>query len=627
MASQQTWLQTAFGLISADLARRLFGPFAVDMSATLDAADRLFGTVGGVVLGAAKAAGNAVTGTAPKLVTQTANQTWLAGSKDTLAIAAGTFTDPQKSALTYSAMLATGAALPAWLTFNAATDTFSTTAAPTAAGTYSIKLTATDTLGLATSETFGITVIGAPVLAAQTATQYEVAGKAFSFALPGGTFTDPQGAKLTYAASLSSGAALPSWLTFNATTGTFSGTEPSPGAQVSVKVTATDSYGLSASETFAIAPANAPVLASQTAAQNWTQGQKITLALPASTFTDPQGSKLTYTASLSNGAALPSWLSFNATTETFTGTVPAGTAGFSVMVKATDSLGLYATDTFAVSTPAPAQQGLLINVNYDSSVTALSSTLQAQFKGAVNAAVSYLEAHFTNNVTLSLNFGYGEVGGTAMLAGALGENIPSQVRTPYSTVIADLKSAATSADDLASVGTLATTSQFSTTPFLVSRAEAKTLGLVGANDTSVVDGSIGLSSTSAFTYDPNNRAVAGDYDAIGTLEHEITEVMGRSGLLNVSNLGYTPLDLFRYTGSTGGLTHVTSQGPGGFSVDGKTILQTYNNPLNGGDAGDWTPTLQGDSFGSGYAGVAAVVSETDLREMDVLGWTRSTLPA
>ena len=43
-----------------------------------------------------------------------------------------------------------------------------------------------------------------------------------------------------------------------------------------------------------------------------------------------------------------------------------------------------------------------------------------------------------------------------------------------------------------------------------------------------------MSSTSSFTFDPFHRAVAGDYDAIGTMEHEITEVLGRiagSGVL------------------------------------------------------------------------------------------------
>ena len=89
-------------------------------------------------------------------------------------------------------------------------------------------------------------------------------------------------------------------------------------------MTATDTGKLSASETFGVTvAAQAPTMTSQTANQTWLQGQKISLALPAKTFTDPQSETLTYTVSQSNGQPLPSWLSFNATTKTFSGTVPA----------------------------------------------------------------------------------------------------------------------------------------------------------------------------------------------------------------------------------------------------------------------------------------------------------------
>ena len=64
--------------------------------------------------------------------------------------------------------------------------------------------------------------------------------------------------------------------------------------------------------------ASAPVLTAQTAAQTWKHGQSISFTLASNTFTDPQNSKLTFSAKLSTGAALPSWLTFNAATGTFT---------------------------------------------------------------------------------------------------------------------------------------------------------------------------------------------------------------------------------------------------------------------------------------------------------------------
>ena len=299
--------------------------------------------------------------TAPTLTAQTANQTWKLGQVVNFALPSTTFTDPQGEQLTYSATLANGAALPSWLTFNATTDTFTGTVPNTAAG-LSLKVTATDTSGLSASETFSVltpaTAPTAPILTNQTATQTWKLGQVVNFALPSTTFTDPQGEQLTYSATLANGAALPSWLTFNATTDTFTGTVPNTAAGLSLKVTATDTSGLSASETFSVlTPATAPtapILTNQTATQTWKLGQVVNFALPSTTFTDPQAEQLTYSATLANGAALPSWLTFNATTDTFTGTVPNTAAGLSLKVTATDTSGLSASETFSVLTPATA---------------------------------------------------------------------------------------------------------------------------------------------------------------------------------------------------------------------------------------------------------------------------------
>jgi hypothetical protein len=198
-----------------------------------------------------------------------------------------------------------------------------------------------------------VTAPAAPVVTNQTANQSWVQGQKVSLMLPANTFTDPQGQALTTVASLSSGASLPSWLTYNAATRTFSGTVPKGLESLTLKVTATDSSGLTASESFGVTvPAAAPALTSQTANQIWTQGEKISLALPATVFTDPQGESLTYAADQSNGKALPSWLSFNAATRSFSGTVPSGAETLSLKVTATDSSGLSAAESFGVTVPA-----------------------------------------------------------------------------------------------------------------------------------------------------------------------------------------------------------------------------------------------------------------------------------
>ncbi|MBX4869859.1 DUF4082 domain-containing protein [Rhizobium bangladeshense] len=113
-----------------------------------------------------------------------------------------------------------------------------------------------DTSGATATANLTITIHGAndaPVLAVQTAGQNATVGSAFSFTLPTTTFSDvDSGDTLAYAATAADGTALPSWLSFNASTRTFSGTPTATGTY-GIRVTATDLGGLAANETFNIA--------------------------------------------------------------------------------------------------------------------------------------------------------------------------------------------------------------------------------------------------------------------------------------------------------------------------------------------------------------------------------------
>lgn len=80
--------------------------------------------------------------------------------------------------------------------------------------------------------------------------QTDTVGKLFNFTLPDSIFVDDDGNNtLTYSATLVSGAALPSWLSFNPVTRTFSGT-PASIELLSLKVIATDAANASAMGTF-----------------------------------------------------------------------------------------------------------------------------------------------------------------------------------------------------------------------------------------------------------------------------------------------------------------------------------------------------------------------------------------
>lgn len=79
----------------------------------------------------------------------------------------------------------------------------------------------------------------------------------------------------------------------------------------------------------------------------------------ASSFSDPNADVLSFTATLSSGAALPVWLSFDGGTGRFTGTPPTGANGsYSIVVVARDPSGASASDTFVldVAVPAPTTQ-------------------------------------------------------------------------------------------------------------------------------------------------------------------------------------------------------------------------------------------------------------------------------
>jgi Ca2+-binding RTX toxin-like protein len=84
-------------------------------------------------------------------------------------------------------------------------------------------------------------------------------GAAYSAQLAANAFLDIESQhSLTYAAKLASGAALPSWLTFNPTTRTFAGTPPTGSAgALSIQVTATDGSGAQGSVTFDLGIVNA----------------------------------------------------------------------------------------------------------------------------------------------------------------------------------------------------------------------------------------------------------------------------------------------------------------------------------------------------------------------------------
>jgi hypothetical protein len=264
---------------------------------------------------------------------------------------------------------------------------------------------------------------------------------------------------------------------------------------------------------------------------------------------------------------------------------------------------------------------MIIDVEFDAS----TKNAPAGFFTAVNAAVEYWEREIINPITVTIQFGYNQVDGQTIGSNALAESESlGGPNVAYAQLKAALTSDATSANDQIAVAHLPASDPTSGAGFFVPLPEGEVLGLDRTSNQLV--GYAGLSSAFPFTFDPNNRAVAGDFDAIGAMEHEITEVLGRiagSGTIEGGTPSYSPLDLFRY--ASAGQLALTPEAAS-FSIDGTDLLLPFNNPAGGNDAGDWAPSVRGDSFGEGSQGQAALVSATDLEVMDVLGFTLAPDP-
>lgn len=204
----------------------------------------------------------ALTNTAPVVGVMPENQTALEDAAYSFTIPADTFTDADGGdSLTYSATLGNGNPLPAWLTFDPATQIFSGTPANGDVGILDVTVMATDTAGASAIAGFALNIVNvndAPMVAAQIPTQSATEDAAFSFTIPGDAFTDVDpGDSLTYSASLADASALPAWLTFDPATQTLSGTpENGDVTTLNITVTATDSAGASVAETFAMEVVN-----------------------------------------------------------------------------------------------------------------------------------------------------------------------------------------------------------------------------------------------------------------------------------------------------------------------------------------------------------------------------------
>ena len=275
-------------------------------------------------------------------------------------------------------------------------------------------INATDGI-VASTSSLDITVAGAndaPILVKALADKDVTFNKAFSFKLPTDSFKDiDQGDKLTYTAALADGAALPSWLKFDAATGTFSGTSPKQVGKIDVRVTATDQAAdgstagsLSASDVFSLAishgnegvgngsdappaghdenqndgPGTSPGNPGSSGGKklslsiNLTASNGVaTLAVAASVESSGSGS--------GTGSTVPAYLNFNKVTEY---ALPASSIGNSTSAQ---SFGLWLAVDLAVSAAQADKQSLSWTAERNGADTTVLAQASSGFLGSTTA--------------------------------------------------------------------------------------------------------------------------------------------------------------------------------------------------------------------------------------------------
>jgi hypothetical protein len=254
--------------------------------------------------------------------------------------------------------------------------------------------------------------------------------------------------------------------------------------------------------------------------------------------------------------------------------------------------------------------GVDIHVTYDSSV----GKAPAGFTSTVQHVADFFASAFqdaSSHITINIDVGYGEVDNMHLGRGALGSSVT------YLQSVSDTQ--LTSAYSESYLNDVTLGGSPATGNLYVSFAEAKALGISVPN---TIDGYVGFSSQGGiFDYNNADGVSSGQYDFFGAVAHEFSEVMGRILLVGGTINGaasYMAYDLFHYAN---GVQDFSGNG-GYFSTDGgSTMLAIFNNPSNGGDAGDWASGSAADAFNAfGTTGVVAPVTNTDLWALHAVGF-------
>jgi hypothetical protein len=243
--------------------------------------------------------------------------------------------------------------LPSWLGFDTSTGILSGTPTNSNVGPHAVVLTATDVSDVVDTQSFTLTVSNvndAPTITSTPVTSI-AEDSAYSYKFVASDVD--AGDTVIYAAST-----LPEWLTFDTSSGVLSGMPDDPEiGEHPVVLMATDSAGRVDSQNFTItvgAVNDTPTVSNPIMDQVVTAGLPVSFQIASNAFGDAETyESLIYTATLPDGGILPSWLDFDASMRTFSGTPASRDSGaLAVKVTATDSGSAAISDTFNLTVNA-----------------------------------------------------------------------------------------------------------------------------------------------------------------------------------------------------------------------------------------------------------------------------------